>query len=90
MESQLINLLASLVGGGVGGNVAGVLLRKCSLGVVGNTITGVIGGTVGSQLIAPLLGGGGMLGLSSTIASSGTAGAALMILTGMIKQAVAR
>jgi hypothetical protein len=87
-----------LVSGGVGGNIAGSLLKQFDLGVVGNTIAGVIGGGVGAQIIGQLLGGGteaaagaGGLDIGSIIgqiASGGVGGGILMVIVGLIKQAM--
>ena len=40
MENQLVSWIVSLITGGVGGNIAGALLKNLSLGVLGNTIAG--------------------------------------------------
>jgi hypothetical protein len=42
MENQLVSCLISLITGGVGGNIAGALLKNFSLGPIGNTIAGVL------------------------------------------------
>ncbi len=89
MESQLVSWLISLITGGVGGNVAGALLKKFSLGVLGNTIAGVIGGGVGGQILAGMLGATVPAGVGGNIASSGVGGAVLMIIVGLIKQQMA-
>ncbi|MFZ0015773.1 MAG: hypothetical protein WAL10_00415 [Acetobacteraceae bacterium] len=81
----------------MGGNIAGSLLKQFDLGVVGNTIAGVIGGGVGAQIIGQFLGGGaeaagaGGLDIGSIIgqiASGGVGGGVLMVIVGLIKQAM--
>ena len=47
MENQLVSWIVSLITGGVGGNIAGALLKNLSLGVLGNTIAGLLGGGFG-------------------------------------------
>ena len=74
--------------GGVGGNIAGALLKKFSLGPVGNTIVGLIGGGLGQQLLSAtgLLQSTGMVG---DIGGSVVGGGILMTIVGLIKNAMA-
>jgi len=88
MEGQLVSWLISLITGGVGGNIAGVLLKKFSLGIIGNTLAGVVGGGLGGQILTGMLGAGAASGLGGNIAGSGIGGAVLMIIIGLIKQAM--
>jgi hypothetical protein len=90
-------LLIQLVSGAVGGNVAGAALKKQSLGTVGNSIAGILGGGLGGQILAMLGAGGtaaaGGLDLGSivsSVAGGGVGGAILMIIVGLIKQAMSK
>lgn len=67
----IVPLLVQLIGGGVGGNVIGQIVKSLNLGPAGNTIVGAIGGIAGTWLA-------GMIpGLNTLIAgSAGAAGAA--------------
>jgi uncharacterized membrane protein YeaQ/YmgE (transglycosylase-associated protein family) len=65
------------------------LLKNFSLGPIGNTIAGVLGGGLGGQLLTGLLGGGAPTGLLGNFAGSGIGGAVLMIVVSLIKQALA-
>lgn len=56
----MINLIIQLISGAAGGNIIGGLLKQFSLGPIGNTIAGVIGGGVGGQILAAVMGGGGL------------------------------
>ena len=88
MESVLGQLIVALISGGVGGNLAGALLKKFSLGPVGNTIVGLIGGGLGEQLLS----GTGLLqstGMMGDIGGSVVGGGILMTVVGLIKNAVA-
>jgi len=58
-------LVLSLISGGVGGNIAGALLKQFSLGPIGNSIVGILGGAAGGALMRSHVG---------ALASSGTAG----------------
>lgn len=89
MEGQLVQILISLLTGGVGGNLAGALLKQFSLGTLGNTLAGVVGGGLGGQILGSLLGGGAPTGLGGNIAGSGVGGLVLMIIIGVIKNAMA-
>jgi hypothetical protein len=85
--------LISLITGGVGGNIAGALLRKYSLGFLGNTIAGILGGGLGDRIIGGMMGagdaaGGGGMGIGGHILGSGLGGAILMIIIGVIKQMI--
>lgn len=48
---DIIGLLVNLVGGGIGGGLSGAALKDKSLGTLGNIITGVVGGTIGSYIL---------------------------------------
>ena len=48
---DLIALAVQWASGVVGGNAAGSLFRSLSLGLLGNSLAGLIGGGVGSQLV---------------------------------------
>ena len=65
-------------------------LKKFSLGPVGNTIVGLIGGGVGEQILSAMgllpSGGGGLVG---NIGGSAVGGAILMAIVGAIKNAMA-
>lgn len=86
MASTLVQLIINIISGGVGGNIAGAILKKYSLGPVGNTILGLIGGGVGGQLLSTLAGQPG--GMAGDIAGSAVGGGVLMAVVGLIKNAV--
>ena len=94
MWGGLIGLIIQLVAGGIGGNIAGGALKQYDLGTIGNTIAGVVGGGVGAQIIGQLLGGGAdAAGLDigsiiGQIVSGGVGGGILMVIVGLIKQAM--
>ena len=79
--------IISLITGAVGGNVAGAIFKNLSLGPVGNTISGVLGGGLGAAILnavtgSAAAGGGSMVG---NIASSGVGSVILMLIVGFIK-----
>ncbi len=57
MES-LLPLIIQLLSGAVGGNIVGKLFSNLSLGAVGNSIAGILGGGIGGQILSGLAGGG--------------------------------
>lgn len=82
-------VLTSLISGGVGGNIAGALLKKFNLGPLGNTIAGVIGGGVGGAALNNMMGATDMTsGVLGNIAGSGVGGAIVMVVVGLIKHAM--
>ena len=89
------SLIIQLISGAVGGNFAGALLKKFSLGKVGNSILGIIGGGLGGQILSLLgVGGLGEAGASldvgsivSSILGGGVGGGVLMAIVGLIRGA---
>ena len=49
-----MELIISLLSGALGGNVAGALLKKFSLGTLWNSVVGILGGGLGAQLLGML------------------------------------
>jgi uncharacterized membrane protein YeaQ/YmgE (transglycosylase-associated protein family) len=94
MES-LIPIIIQLVSGAAGGNIAGAIMKKFSLGTLGNSLIGILGGGLGGQLLGMLgtsTGAGGMdLGsIVGSVVGSGVGGAVLMAIIGIIKNAMAK
>lgn len=89
MES-LIPLLIQLASGALGGNVAGALLKNLSLGTVGNSLAGIVGGGLGSQLLPMLAGPDILSSIVGQVAGGGVGGAILMAIVGVIRKALAK
>ena len=96
MSATIINLIIQLIAGAVGGNAAGAGLKDYSLGQIGNTIVGALGGVGGGQLLAALLpvlaGTAGNVDIGSVLGQAvggGVAGAIVTIVVGLIKSAMA-
>ena len=79
-------LIYQLITGAVGGNIIGALSKKISLGVLGNSIAGIVGGGLGGQLLGGMLGGG----MGGEIAAAGAGGGVLMVIVGLIKSAMSK
>ena len=94
---NLISLIIEAVSGAVGGNIAGAAMKENSLGTLGNSIAGIVGGGLGGLLLQGVLGGAaagdGSLDLTtilSNVAGGGVGGAILMAIIGLIKNVVAK
>ena len=93
---NLVGLIIQLVSGAVGGNIAGTALKQYDLGTLGNSIAGIIGGGIGGQVLAMVLGGGGaaatgnldVASIVSQIAGGGVGGGILMVIVGIIRRAM--
>jgi len=92
---NLTAIVLQLISGGVGGNIAGALLKKLNLGPVGNSIAGIIGGVITGQVLKMLGSGAGAataasaasssgIDLSSTLSNVGGAGLGGAVLTAVV------
>jgi len=93
---DIISLIIQAISGAVGGNVAGAAMKENSLGTVGNSIAGILGGGLGGTLLHTVMGsaaagGGGMdlTSILSNVAGGGVGGAILMAIIGIIKNKMA-
>jgi uncharacterized membrane protein YeaQ/YmgE (transglycosylase-associated protein family) len=91
----LIPLIIQVVSGAVGGNLAGAVMKKSSLGPLWNSVAGIVGGGLGGQLLGVLgiaTGSGGMdlASIVGSIAGGGVGGGVLMVIIGIIKNAMAQ
>jgi hypothetical protein len=95
-----MNLIISLISGIAGGNAVGAAAPDKSLGGIGNSVTGLLGGGAGGYLLQALglfaqaaashgaAGNGLDIGsLLGNIAGSGVGGALLTYIVGLIKNA---
>jgi uncharacterized membrane protein YeaQ/YmgE (transglycosylase-associated protein family) len=48
---NLMTVMIQLASGALGGNIAGALLGRFSLGALGNAIVGIVGGALGGQIL---------------------------------------
>jgi len=94
---NIISLIIQLISGAVGGNVAGAAMKESSLGTLGNSIAGIVGGGRSGKLLQMVMGtaaaGGGGLDLQSilaNVAGGGVGGAILMAIIGIIKNQMAK
>ena len=90
---DIITLLIQLVSGALGGNIAGSMLKNMSLGTLGNTIAGIVGGGLGGQILeyafhASSVGGGPLDW--PAILTQIVGGGVLMAIVGALRGAMAR
>jgi uncharacterized membrane protein YeaQ/YmgE (transglycosylase-associated protein family) len=85
-----MELIISLLSGALGGNAAGKLLKNYSMGPLWNSIIGILGGGLGSQLLG-MLGmdlGGAEMDITSILGNVGegaVGGGVLMTIIGLVK-----
>ncbi len=81
-----MELIISLLTGAAGGNLAGTLLKKFSLGTLWNSVVGILGGGLGAQLLGMF--GLDLSGILGSVLGGGVGGGVLMALIGLIKGSV--
>jgi uncharacterized membrane protein YeaQ/YmgE (transglycosylase-associated protein family) len=97
---DITSLIIQLITGAIGGNAAGAVMKDKSLGTLGNSIAGVVGGIGAGQILDRILGaapqvadaaagaaaaGGGIGAIIQDVAGGGIGGAIVMIVVGIIK-----
>jgi len=91
----LAPLLIQLISGAVGGNIAGALMKKSTLGTLWNSVAGILGGGLGGQLLGLLgvalapSGGMDLTSILGSVAGGGVGGGVLMAIIAVIKKAMA-
>jgi len=94
---SVLSTIITLASGAIGGNGAGALLKKFSLGTVGNSVVGLLGGLamryipqLGGLINFGGAGGGDMMGILSNLVSGGLGGGVLMTVVGLIKNMMSK
>ena len=91
MIEQYLPLIIQLLSGAVGGNIVGAIAKKLSMGPLLNSILGILGGGIGSQILAMLnlsATSGGTFDLNTILTQIGAGGAGgglLMAIIGLIR-----
>jgi len=89
---NILYLIISLICGAVGGNIAGALMKDKSLGTLGNSLAGILGGGLGGAILQalhllPAAGPGLDVGaIIANIASGGVGGAVLLLIVSLVKR----
>ena len=93
---DMVSLIIQLISGAAGGNVAGSLLKNISLGTLGNSLAGIVGGGIGGQIlsqllhIAPATGGLDLGSIVAQVAGGGVGGGGLMAVIGLVRSMIAK
>ncbi len=92
---EYLPLIIQLVSGAVGGNIAGSMMKKFSLGTLWNSVVGILGGGLGGQVLGMLgIGDGGgemdLGGILGSVAGGGVGGGIVLAVIGMIKKAMSK
>ncbi|QEG34599.1 hypothetical protein [Bythopirellula goksoeyrii] len=91
----LIPIIVQILGGGVGGNIVGALLKNVNLTKLVQTVVGIVGGVLGGQaadwmgILESVLNSGGAGAILGNAGTSGIGGAVLVAIVGLIKKAMA-
>ena len=92
-----MELIIGLIAGALGGNGAGAIMKNFSLGTLGNSIVGLLGGGLGTYLLGmmgapvdPAAGGLDIGSIISSIASGGVGGGVLLAIVGALKGMMAK
>lgn len=94
----LLPLIIQLISGAAGGNIVGALVKRISLGLLGNSLAGIVGGGLGGQILGSLLNlptasaGAGLdpMAILSQVLSGGAGGGVLMAVIGIIRSMMAK
>jgi uncharacterized membrane protein YeaQ/YmgE (transglycosylase-associated protein family) len=93
----MVDLVIQMVSGALAGNGAGALLKKLSLGTIGNSIAGILGGGIGGQLLgllalapAATASGPDAGSIVASVLCGGAGGAVLVAVSGAVKKALGK
>ena len=92
---DMTSLIISLISGAVGGNAAGAAMPDKSLGTLGNSLAGIVGGGIGGSILQVLIpalaqsGGTDLGSIIGDIAGGGVGGGLLMIIISLVKNILA-
>ena len=81
--------IISLLCGAGGGNLAGVLMKKLSLGTLGNSIVGILGGAAGQGILANLGASAGSP-IVDAILGGGVGGGGLMAIVALVRKLIGK
>ena len=92
---DITGLIVSAISGLVGGNLSGLALKDKSIGAIGNSIAGIIGGVAGTYILHAVnilqtmgLADVSLGAIAATIGSGAVGGGILTAIVGFIKNAI--
>ena len=87
-----MDLFIQIIAGVIGGHAAGAVIKDCTVGAIGNTIVGAIGGVIGSLLlqaaVPALAGSPGSVDIGALVGQvigGGVGGFLLTVIAGGLK-----
>jgi len=92
---DMTSLIINLISGAVGGNAAGAAMPDKSLGTLGNSLAGIVGGGLGGSILQALIpalaqsGGTDLGSIIGEIAGGGVGGGLLMVIIALVKNVLA-
>lgn len=96
IHMDILTLIIQAVCGAIGANITGKAIKKIDLGVLWNSVSGIIGGGLGGQLlnmlgVATVSGGSpDLISILSNVGSGAVGGGVLMVIVGLIKKALSK
>jgi len=95
---DIVTLIIQLLSGAAGGNIAGALLKNISLGTLGNSIAGIVGGGLGAQILgqffnlppAALSGGIDPMAILSQVLAGGAGGGVTLAIVGALRSMLSK
>lgn len=88
IKIKRMDLIISLLCGALGGNIGGAIFKKFSMGTLWNSVVGILGGGLGGQILGML--GLDLSGILGGIAGGTAGGSVLLIIVGLIKNALGK
>jgi len=91
-----MELIISLLAGGIGGSVAGSTVKKLDQGTLMNALAGVVGGGLGGQILSALGAGGAaaggtdIAGIIGQVASGGVGGGVLLAIVSVVRNMLSK
>lgn len=92
MSGAVLDLIIQIVAGVIGGHAAGLMIKDCTIGGIGNTIMGAIGGVIGGlvlQAAVPALAGSAgnvdIGALVGQVVGGGVGGFLMTVIAGVMK-----
>ena len=85
---NLTTLILQLIAGALGGYAAGSFSKDKSLGTIGNSVVGALGGGVGGQILIAMLGLSGTVQIVSALVTGGVSGGLAALLIGFLKSRI--
>lgn len=84
----MLHLVIGVIAGAITGNIPGRVATDLDIGILGNSITGALGGLIGQRMIGALaLGAGGpdLYSLAAAVITGAFGGGVLAALAGMVR-----